>query len=170
MAGLTAMGGSDCVGRVLPQCKDGSPRSTVRAWEGGGRLREPNAARRLECPARCGSASQSKLDLHGCDGVHPKAVRQDLSLWARTGEARPWDTFAQRIDDTPPLPPRSSPPLTTTAAKKQKIADLALWSPSGGPRGTARAGGGPRRPRNGPAARGGRRADDALADCAVGSG
>ena len=43
IAGLTAMGGSDSVGRVLPQCKDGSPRSIVRMREGVSRLREPNA-------------------------------------------------------------------------------------------------------------------------------
>ena len=32
---------------------------------------------------------------------------------------RTWDTFAQRIDDTPPLSPRSSAQRSTTTEKKK---------------------------------------------------
>ena len=45
---LRPMGGTCPSEEVLPQGKDGSPRRTERLREGGGRLREPNAARRLE--------------------------------------------------------------------------------------------------------------------------
>ena len=84
---LRPVGGTCPSEEILPQGKGGSPRSTVRMREGGDRLREPNAARRLECPVRCGSAPQGALDLADLESDPPKAVRQDLSLWARTGGA-----------------------------------------------------------------------------------
>lgn len=69
---LRAVGGTCPSEEVLPQGKDGSLRSIVRMREGGDRLREPNAARRLECPARCGSATQCTLDLADLSQIHPK--------------------------------------------------------------------------------------------------
>ena len=69
---LRAVGGTCPSEEVLPQGKDGSLRSIVRMREGGDRLREPNAARRLECPARCGSATQCALDLADLSQIHLK--------------------------------------------------------------------------------------------------
>ena len=60
---LRPVGGTCAPEELLPQSKDGSPRRSVRYREGGGRLREPNAARRLEVPVRTGSAPQGTLDL-----------------------------------------------------------------------------------------------------------
>jgi hypothetical protein len=71
-AALRAVGGTCPSEEVLPQGKDGSLRSIVRMREGGDRLREPNAARRLECPARCGSATQCALDLADWSQMHIK--------------------------------------------------------------------------------------------------
>ena len=56
---------------------------------------------------------------------------------------RTWDTFAQRIDDTPPLSPRSSAQRSTTTEKKKfgifwQI--LALRSGRGCPDGPRRPG------------------------------
>ena len=45
---LRPVGGTCAPEEDLPRGKDGSPRRTVRLREGGGRLREPIAARRLE--------------------------------------------------------------------------------------------------------------------------
>ena len=43
---------------------------------------------------------------------------------------RTWDTFAQRIDDTPPLSPRSSAQRSTTTEKKN-LAFFGRFWPSG---------------------------------------
>ena len=54
---------------------------------------------------------------------------------------RTWDTFAQRIDDTPPLSPRSSAQRSTTTEKKkfgifwQILADLGCQDRPDGPGG-----------------------------------
>ena len=53
---------------------------------------------------------------------------------------RTWDTFAQRIDDTPPLSPRSSAQRSTTTEKRkfgifwQILADLGSQDRPDGPR------------------------------------
>ena len=70
---LRPVGGTCPSEEILPQGKGGSPRSTVRMREGGDRLREPNAARRLECPVRCGSAPQGALDLADLESDPPQS-------------------------------------------------------------------------------------------------
>ena len=89
---LRPVGGTCPSEEILPQGKGGSLRSIVRMREGGDRLREPNAARRLECPARCGSAPQGALDLadlesdppHCCPSG-PQLMGTDRRSGAETG-------------------------------------------------------------------------------------
>ena len=54
---------------------------------------------------------------------------------------RTWDTFAQRIDDTPPLSPRSSAQRSTTTEKKN-LAFFGrfwpIWAARTGPASAAR--------------------------------
>ena len=80
--------------------------------------REDAGRRRPFARAKRGSTTGVSGKMRKCHAVHirpcrlesdpPKAVRQDLSFWARTAEGRTWDTFAQRIADTPPRSPRAS--------------------------------------------------------------
>ena len=119
------MGGTWLPEEVLPQSKDGSPRRTVRLREGGGRLREPNAARRLERPVRSGSASQSTLDLASPGGGDPPMLSVRTSAIGHGRLGRPWDTSPQAIDAPPPLSPRSNAQLSTTTEKSKNFAFLA---------------------------------------------
>ena len=128
--------------------------------------REDAGRRRPFARAKRGSTTGVSGKMRKCHAVHirpcrlesdpPKAVRQDLSFWARTAAGRTWDTFAQRIA-TPHLAHLAQAHNFQQLLKKNK--NFAFFGRIGRLSW----------PADGPGADGG----DALrggADCAVGSG
>lgn len=96
-------------------------------------MREPNAARRLEVPARTGSAPQGALDLapsarSGATSPPARPVRDPRSLGTAGGSGsgpRTWDTSPQAIDTHPADKPRAH--NCNNYGKKTKIFLLFGW-------------------------------------------
>ena len=121
---LRPVGGTCPPEELLPQGKDGSPRRFVRAWEGGGRLRKPNADHPPECTARTGSAPQGSFDLPKSRGMTPLAVRQDLRSLGTVGRSvAPAGRGTHSRSELPhPLrPPPLNAQLSTTTEKNKKL-------------------------------------------------
>ena len=129
---LRPVGGTCPSEETLPQGKGGSPRSTVRMREGGDRLREPNAARRLECPVRCGSAPQGALDLADLESDPPQSRPsgpQPLGTDRRSGAEAGRGPHSRSELPTPHLASLAKRTTFSNYRKKQKswhfCADLA---------------------------------------------
>ena len=166
------MGGTCPPEELLPQGKDGSPRSIVRAWEGGGRLRSQTRPDDWSVRQDAEEAPQDRQSLPRSSWGStlgrpsgPQPMGTDGGSEADPGRG----THSRSELTTPHLSHLSQRTTFNNYCKKAKMAEFGRFAEFGG---SGRAG-----PRNGPPeapARlrdvGGRRPDAVCADCAVGSG
>ena len=162
IAPLQRNGGYVAIVRGPPsKARDGSPAQGVQDAKGGGRLREPNAARPLECPIRTtvetlkGQAPLERATV--CQARSALTLASQTSARGGGGSlAPPRRTHCRRQLRHPNSKPRIQPPTS----KKALFPDFEARQPGQAPETARTARTACRRPRS--------RAR--RADCAVGSG
>ena len=162
IAPLQRNGGYVAIVRGPPsKARDGSPAQGVQDAKGGGRLREPNAARPLECPIRTtGETLKGQAPLERATVCQ---ARSALTLASQTSArggggslATPRRTHCRRQLRHPNSKPRIQPPTS----KKALFPCFSVRQPRKGPREATRTCVAWRL----------RRVSAERADCAVGSG